>query len=125
MPVTTQVDSGARAITTPKYHINAIVEDYPKGIDKHQRYYRVIIGVNKYRNDTKYLCYRKDYKSHFVVDSIDFDSNKINDKDFIFTENEYENLLDYLAMFDDTDLRSIAEMGKKEIDKISLLPIIP
>lgn len=125
MPQTSTIVSSARAVPTPNKNIKTTVEHYPKGINPDEHYYRIIIGVTKFNNHIAYLSYRKDPKYDFIVDAINFNTDRVNDKKFIFTENEYEDLLDYLALYDDTDLRSIAEIGKKEIDRFSLLPIIP
>lgn len=120
---TVQPKTNIKSKTKPKTDLKAIIEDYPKGINGNQRYYRIIVGVSFNGKQPVYACYRKDNNHQFSIHNINFDSTQLNNFDFIFTENDFENLLDYLTQIDVADLYTIAEIGKKEIDPFSLLPI--
>lgn len=107
----------------PQSYREAIAKETPNDIDPSRGYYRVIVGANNNDVELSYTCYRKN-RAGFTTGKVDFTSEKqTNDRNFIFTQNEVDNLLDYLNDFEDDQLYTIARLGQQEIDPISLLPI--
>jgi len=105
-----------QAIDLPK-QVASVVQDYawtPIAERKDEKRWNVVIGKEGEDEDTVFTIWEK-YRCWYAITSV-VGSDKLDEDDYIFTDQEFEELVNYINTYSDSSVYAkIAELGKREV----------